>query len=216
MIRALRSRIFYCAMTEALFLNDPLNDHSVAGLNRLSVLSSQLLDNWMYHHYGIKSSITCDRKLKWLLYEGYRSEFKQLRDSLAALPMTERDLYIASLPDSDERKSKLRRVNQLMPNLGRPGIAAYDYALYLAVAQSGVRLGYLAFNEARFFSREIAKLAQSQYESWDEYHLACIAGMHYLSGNDKSQKEDYSTYMHARMLSRRLSPSKRISWRAKL
>ncbi|WP_460318775.1 DUF1266 domain-containing protein [Paenibacillus sp. YSY-4.3] len=203
-------------MTDALFLNDPLNDHSVGSLNRLSVLPSHLLDNWMYHHYGIKNSITCDRKLKWLLYEGYRSEFNRLRASLAALPMTERDLYIAALPDSDERKSKLLRVNRLMPFLIPSGIAAYDYALYLAVAQTGVRLGYLAFNEARVFSREIAKLAQGQYESWDEYHLACIAGMQYLSGNDRSQDDDYSTYMHTRMLSRRLSPSRWISWRARL
>lgn len=219
MVGALKRQLYYSAMTDALFMNDPLNDQSIKSLTMLGFTSKHSLNSWMYYHYKIKDSNTCNRKLKWLLYEGYRSEYNRLKHLLSAMPVKEREPYIASLPESDDRKRKLIRINKIMPYLGSGGVAAYDFALYLTVAQTGVRLGYLAYREARVFSREIAKTAQRQYGSWNEYHLACIAGMYYLTPpnlEDHSQDNTYSQYMYARMLARRTSADKFVRWRARL
>ncbi|WP_110933408.1 DUF1266 domain-containing protein [Paenibacillus bouchesdurhonensis] len=219
MIGIAKRRIYYSAMTDALFVDDPLHDPSIRSLNLLGVTSRDALDNWIYRRHRIKDSHSCNKKLKWLLYEGYRLEYNRLKNGLSAMAMMERSEYIASLPEADEQKRKLMRVDKIMPYLGAGGIAAYDYALYLALAQSGVRLGYLAWREARVFSREIARIAQRQYASWDDYNLACIAGMYYLAPKKSADIMPYSTYnqyMYTRLLARRLSAKKFVGWHTRL
>lgn len=219
MIGIVKRRIYYSAMTDALFVNDPLNDPSISSLNILGVTSRNSLDNWIYRHHRVKDPHTCNKKLKWLLYEGYRLEYNHLKNCLSAMPIAERSEYVSSLPESDERKGKLMRVDKIMRYLGSGGIAAYDYALYLVLAQTGVRLGYLTFREARVFSREIAKIAQRHYVSWDEYNLACIAGMYYSAqpkGGDVLANSTYNQYMYTRLLACRLSAKKFVGWQTRL
>ncbi|AZK48046.1 DUF1266 domain-containing protein [Paenibacillus lentus] len=219
MIGIVKRRIYYSAMTDALFVDDPLNDPSIRSLNLLGVTSRDALDHWIYRRHRVKDAYTCNKKLKWLLYEGHRLEYNSLKNCLSAMPATERSKYIASLPDSSEHKSKLMRVDKIMPFLGSGGIAAYDYALYLALAQTGVRLGYITIREARVFSHEIARIAQRQYVSWDEYNVGCIAGMYYSAPPEGGEVMPYSTYnqyMITRLLARRFSAKKLIGWQTRL
>lgn len=171
---------FLDQMTYPLFLGTPLYEDGVASCRDLRDCPHKILSSWL-HRWGIDDISSLDKKLKWLFYTGYRSQFNELSYSLSTMSKTARDQYIAALSDHNKQKHQLYWVNQLMGTLPPSGIAAFDYSLLLALYQA--RTQFTEDNDSEFkrLCMDTAKVAQSKYRSWHEYFSACIAGSYFQS-----------------------------------
>lgn len=171
---------FYRLMTYPVFLVQFRQLLGMGSYDSIQTASGPIMFKWL-NQWGIDDSLTFNRKLKWLLYEGYRVEFRKLEDRLSVMSATARSQYPRSLPDQDPLKVKLACVNHFMNILPPTGIAAFDYALFIMMYRVGSRFRYVSFEETETFCLEAAKIVQSKYNSWHDYWNACLAGAYFTS-----------------------------------
>lgn len=176
----LHQTAFYESMTSTLFKVAPVQSERLGGYQNISTCSKSALTSWLLVR-GVTDSISFNRKLKWLLYEGHRAEFAALAQILSTMSEAGRKQYINSLAEQDKQKNKLICVDQFMNILTPASIAAFDFAQLTALYKIGSRMRLTGRKEARSFSLEAAQIAQSKYKSWHEYYSACIAGSYFES-----------------------------------
>ncbi|MNM78063.1 hypothetical protein D3C81_899490 [compost metagenome] len=176
----LHQTAFYESMTSTLFTVTPDQLKRPRSYQNIITCSNATLKAWLLMR-GVTDSISYNRKLKWLLYEGHRAEFTALAQMLSTMSELARKQYINGLSEHDKLKNKLICVNQFMNILTPVNIAALDYAQLIAMYKIGVRLRMCSLSEARSFSLEAAQISQTKYTSWHEYFGACIAGAYFES-----------------------------------
>ncbi|MNJ49614.1 DUF1266 domain-containing protein [Paenibacillus fonticola] len=210
-----RKRTYYQAMTAVFFIGNPLDDQAVRHCGDLRSCPRPILQSWLFR-WGIEDSLTLHDRLNWLLYKGHRMKFNEVKQTLSTMSYEMREQYIASLPELSILKNNYSAVNKFMNHLGPEGIAAYDYALYLALSQAGVSLKYRTRRDDRYYAREIAEIAQRKYTGWDDYNMACIAGMYFLAPPTEEPYLHNRSYLYTRLLVQKNSVMNRVNWNAKL
>lgn len=171
---------FYRLMTYPVFLVQFQQLLGMGSYDSIQTSTGPIMFRWL-NQWGVDDSLTFNRKLKYLLYEGYRVEFRKLEDQLSVMSAAVRSQYTQGLPDQDPLKAKLACVNHFMNILPSAGIAAFDYALFIIMYRVGSRFRYVSLEEAENFCLEAAKIVQSKYNSWHDYWNACLAGAYFTS-----------------------------------
>lgn len=172
--------LYLMAMTSSSFIGDPAYLKGIRNCKDLHIYPESNL-NELLQHWNINNSQSQMKMLYWLQDEGHRAEFNRLRHFLLALSESERNQYLYTMPEGDNRKAKLLVVNKYLRRLPEASIAAYDYALYIILCHAGGRLKHLTSDAIFPKSMEAATKAQPLYTGWDEYILACTAGMEFHS-----------------------------------
>lgn len=205
-------KVLFDALTSPLFIDEPLYMLSFGSYRHIDKVPAKKLISWI-RVLGIKDSLSFNRKLKWLMYEGHRKEFAKLTHFLASARDEDRHKYICNLLDHDKNKQKFAVVNQFFTALPSAGIAAYDYALYLLLAKAGVQLNLTDESEVRSYCVGIPDIIQSKYSNWHEYHIACVAGVHFVTKPTDAISVNERTYRFFQRKTERYRKSVHFFWK---
>lgn len=169
------------------------------------------LTKWEIHNYSTFTSRT-----KWLLHEGYRTEFKQLSAKLTTFPYCH-DLSSNANPTStNQENAKLCKVMQYQECLSSSGILAYDYITYIAILHMSTTFGYITTEQTIDKSKSIVHMLQDHYHSWDECMIACIAGSHFQGSREYDRNYSIHKEDYIRVLNMLYHPDTSIDWKSKL
>lgn len=161
--------IFYHWMTAPLFNAGTFRLANIRSYYTLDTCPKESLTAWLLFQ-GVQDGDSYHNYRRWLLYEGYRKEFNELAAARHLLPAEPRDM---------KSKLKLNCVHQLIHVTPPATIAAFDFALLVALNRVGERLNMLGDREASSSNMEAVKILQSKYSSWYEFHSGCIAGAYF-------------------------------------
>lgn len=127
--------------------------------------------------WDIENATDLKNTIDWLITEGRREEYNQLRNELTPLSEKTRKQYIEGHPNY----VKLYLANFGLKFLPHSGIAAYDAAWSIYLCRVGKALGLLSRREASEFMLRAAKLLQQSYESWNDFFNAFHLGSYFAS-----------------------------------
>lgn len=152
--------------------------------------------------------------LDWLLKEGRREGFKQLKDYLNTMREEERHKYIQSLPEKDGERYRAFLTNYYLNRLPEAHIAAVDYSFCVLFSQYGKKIKYLTAAEAEEYALQAAKLCQNSYSCWEEYTIAFRVGVQFITGEEEKAEEYVNTEKRAsiKLLASKYSPLRKVSW----
>lgn len=171
---------FYDSMTYTLFNTGLSFNEGIDSYRHIQTCPSQVITDFLLLH-GVKNEETFDHFLNWLHHKGYRHEFNNYARLLSTLSHPARQQYMGTMGEEHKNKSKLYCVRTFMDVLAPSQIAAYDYALMVALIRMGVRVKFMTRKAARSFSVQFAEVVQKMYVSWSEFHAACIAGAYFAN-----------------------------------
>lgn len=144
-------------------------------------------ERWFRNHmmkqvlglWNITDAASLKRKIRWLLDDGYRAEYREVHAKLAALTEVSRRNYIdASREESDF--ASLVVVHQHLPQLPSGEIAAFGCGWAIFLSRIGLVYRYLTEDEAWELKLEAARLVQRHYRSWAEFFIAFSTGSQYF------------------------------------
>ncbi|WP_334075378.1 DUF1266 domain-containing protein [Paenibacillus sp. A14] len=199
-------------MTYTLFNTGLSFNKGIDSYRHIQTCPSQAITDFMLLH-GIKNEETFDHFLNWLHHKGYRHDFNNYARLLSTLSHPARQQYMETVGEEHKNKSRLYCVHTFMDVLAPSHIAAYDYALMVAIFRMGVRVKFMTRKSARSFSTQIAEVVQKMYVNWSEFHAACIAGA-YFSASPADLAALTSKYSLDLLIATRHTPL--IEWDFKL
>lgn len=208
------SQLFILSLS-SICLDDNLYYHSTLYGCRKTPLEKRKLSEKLKTSWQINNYVDLKNTLAWLLEQGYRQDFNKIRYLLSALSELDRNNYLKSLKDlkisselnTNEYKnfhtedhinySKSLIVNYHMKRLPLHGISAYDYACYCYLCRTASMVGYISDVEAWSLMKNIAKVVQKSYSSWNEYITAYAVGYQFkitdITFNYAKQNIDFIT-----------------------
>ncbi len=170
-----------------------------------------LLEQW-----EIDDSNSIYRKVKWLLDEGYRSEFEHARHYLSVFSEAERMFLVPSPTEDNVRLRKLSIADGYGRQLPADGIAAFDYAWCILLTTVASAFKWIDPELAFAYATQAASGAQSAYSGWEEYAFGYAAGAEF-SGRfhevDFAKKND-AFFMQ--LLQTWRLPVNRLDWNRRL
>ncbi|UKS26652.1 DUF1266 domain-containing protein [Paenibacillus sp. HWE-109] len=194
---------YYFTMYKYGFLRD-----SILAKKRLT---NRLSEEWQIHNaQGLKS------KLGWLLQEGNRQSYLDIRHRLSALSETDRMDYVQSLPKKQKETIRISIVNYYCRKLPEDGIAAYDYAQYLYLCRVGITLRYLTKQEGLNRMQHVAQLIQQSYSGWEEYVAAYVAGSQFDAAETSPTYVQTNQALIKKWFAAKNSPFRQLEWQMDL
>lgn len=160
--------------------------------------------------WDIEDAADLRNTINWLITQGRREEFDQLRNELTPLSEKTRNKYIKDHPNY----GKLYLANYGLKILPHSGIAAYDTAWSIYLCRVGKALGLLSKHEASEFMFKAAKLAQQSYDDWNEFFNAFHLGSYFGSIDlEVSSNNKYNFLLSLSLISHKKSPLNKIPWK---
>jgi hypothetical protein len=168
--------------------------------------------------WNIEDAESMKRQLNWLLDEGRRLEFSQMKNVLKSIPESERSRYIEELPMEDETRFKLSFTHYYLNRLPEENISAIDYSFCIFLSRHGKRLGFLTHEECWTFMMKAARLAQESYSNWMEYITAHTIGIQFTYGNQAAALNYIEELQPAikKFIASRHSPFHKLKWDTKI
>ncbi|MGD8189082.1 DUF1266 domain-containing protein [Brevibacillus ginsengisoli] len=166
--------------------------------------------------WGIHNDYQLHLRLKWLLEEGNRQKYNEVKHFLSVLSETERSAYLQSISNDKEKYVKARIVNEYLRRFPEAGVIAYDYAIYLYLCQLGIASRYLDRKVTEKNMLVAARLIQQTFIGWDEYFTAYIAGERFEGLDDSCKVVQEKSHFLAQMYTKKSSPVHRIPWKLDL
>ena len=187
--------------------------HSTLTFNALykKKTAAALLRQW-----EINDTDSIYRKLKWLLEEGYRSEFEHARRYLSTFSESERRSLAPTLTEGDMRLRKLSIAERYGRQLPSDGIAAFDYAWCILLTSVASDFKWIDPELGLSYAIQAASGAQSAYSSWEEYVLGYSVGAEF---SGRFQEADFGSKNEAflmDLLQTWQSPGNRLDWNTPL
>ncbi|MCM3703072.1 DUF1266 domain-containing protein [Paenibacillus macerans] len=175
----LKQPTFYHWMTAPLFNAGTVHFGKLRSYHTLDTCPKSGLKAWLIFQ-GVRDGNSYHNQRRWLLYEGYRKEFNELSETLSSLSFEARVRHLSSAEAQGKNEAPtLACVHQLMNVVPPATIAAFDFALLVALNKAGERLNLLDGKEAAFSNMDAVKIVQSKYASWYEFYSGCIAGVYF-------------------------------------
>ncbi|AIG26837.1 hypothetical protein BRLA_c025180 [Brevibacillus laterosporus LMG 15441] len=137
--------------------------------------------------WGIENKEDLLQSLQWLLNEGHRHSFDEMKFFLSTLSESDQLHYIESIPKTSETYREYYIVRAYMDRLPLAGIAAWDWGRYAHLCRIGAFVGYLSDDEVLELVKHVARIAQQQYSSWQEFGTSFLIGRQFWWGQTTSE-----------------------------
>ncbi|EST56602.1 protein chain release factor A [Brevibacillus panacihumi W25] len=176
------------------------------------------IERWLRNHllkqalvlWDIKDAASLKERIRWLLDDGGRMEYKELHHQLLALTEAARRRYIETAED-DLKHAKRKVVHTFLPQLPSGEIAAFGGGWAIYLSRVGLAYGYLTKEEAWIYKIEAARYIQQHYSSWGEYITAIAAGNIFKS-SDKQMTRNRPIINMASSFLGRSTLVKKVVW----
>ncbi|WP_282937597.1 DUF1266 domain-containing protein [Paenibacillus sp. RC67] len=132
--------------------------------------------------WGIQGQNDLLRRLESLMENGHRAEFHQIKSFLSTLSEADQHRYIQSLSKTSEKYRQYQIVKAYMDRLPTAGIAAWDWGRYVHLCKVGIFVEYLTEEKALRLVKPVAVKAQQQYDGWQQFGIAFLAGRQFWWG----------------------------------
>ncbi|RED36852.1 DUF1266 domain-containing protein [Paenibacillus sp. VMFN-D1] len=125
--------------------------------------------------WDIKDAESLKTRIRWLLEDGNRDDYKALHAELSALPEQARQNWMEASKDYP-KYARMSVVQTFLLQLPAGEIAAFGGGWAIFLSRIGLAYGYLTKEEAWAIKLEAAGYVQQHYRSWEEYLIAFMAG----------------------------------------
>lgn len=133
--------------------------------------------------WAIHSPMELKNKIEWLLTEGVRDEFDQLRHELRPLTRQGKKQFLKHLPEDSINYARYHLVERGFYSLPKSGIMAFDLTWAIYLSRVGKRLGYITKIEARQYMMRALQLAQDNYVDKAAYMYAYNLGAYFYESD---------------------------------
>ncbi|GAA0137065.1 hypothetical protein YSY43_39060 [Paenibacillus sp. YSY-4.3] len=132
-------------------------------------------------------------KIRWLIEDGGRSEYKSKHMRLLTLSETARQRYLEGLKEEHDEKSYAQWdvVAKCLYQLPSGDIRAYGLAWAIMLSRIGLVKRYLSKEEAWNIKLETAAILQQTYKGWEDFYLAYLCGNYFYA-----DKPGIKQYVH--------------------
>ncbi|MDN9009089.1 DUF1266 domain-containing protein [Brevibacillus laterosporus] len=144
----------------------------------------------MTRDWGIENKEDLLQSLEWLLKEGHRHSFDEMKFFLSTLSESDQLNYIESISKTSEKYREYQIVKAYMNRIPLAGIAAWDWGRYANLCKKGAFVGYLSYDEALELVKHVARIAQQQYLSWQEFGTSFLIGRQFSWGQKTSESAE--------------------------
>jgi len=198
----------------------------LSGLCIDSILASYYLlyefhpiERWLRNHllkqalglWEIKDAQSLKERIRLLLDDGERMEYKEIHYQLLALTEAARRKYVETSQD-DPENGKRNVVHAFFPQLPSGEIAGFGCGWAIYLSRVGLAYGYLTKDEAWSYKLEAARTLQQHYSSWSEYITGFAAGNIYHSTDHKMTRNRVVVNMASTLLGRSTLAWKKVVW----
>ncbi len=173
--------------------------------------------NMLSRQWGITDRASAEEKWDKLASRGHRGAFVEEMESLKAdglgdVAEEERERFFREHYEMDETEAeRYARFYKAYEEKGEDAISAWDYSRAIMLMSSFYYVGYYEAEEALDKSLEVAVLAQSKFDSWDDFTDSYMMGYEYWAG----EGSDFRRMVYEMLLEEPDSPY-HLDWNIKL
>ena len=173
---------------------------------------AKLLSQW----WGIDNRDDLLKTLKWLQFEGHRSEFDQLGRQVNAMTDAQFITVEDELQRYAEQLHRLEIVRQHYRELGGKSILAWDLVRYISLCRWGYLAGYLSEMEAWDHIMAAALRLQQTFVSWRDLQSDFLIGREFWSMEQTRKTGTPFRVIYDRFIDDRASPWNVNDWNMNL
>lgn len=161
--------------------------------------------------WGITDAVSLKQKIRWLLDDGYRMDYKEMHNRLVVLTEASRKRYIEASTEHPDY-AKMSVVHKCLPQLPSGEIAAYGGGWAIFLSRIGLAYRYLSKEEAWEIKVEAARYLQNHYSSWADYLTGFAAGSHFSSSDHEMKHHSHIYRLTVSLLGSSSLACKKAVW----
>jgi hypothetical protein len=169
---------------------------------------AKLLSKW----WGIANRDDLLKTLKWLQFEGHRSEFDELGRRADAMTDAQFISAEAALEIDPSQLNRLQIVRHYYRTLGSKSILAWDLVRYISLCRWGYLAGYLSETETWDHIMPTALRLQQTFTSWRDLQSDFLIGREFWSLDQTRQTGEPFRAIFARFFLDSASPWNLNDW----
>jgi hypothetical protein len=170
-----------------------------------------LADAW-----GVNNHDELLETLKWLQFEGHRTDFEELGTRVDALNERQIATIEAAAQRNPQGLNQIEIARKNHSELGQKGILAWDLIRYIALCRWGYLAGYLSDAEAWDHIMPAALRLQQTFYSWQDLQSDFLIGREYWSLQQTQTNGERFRAIYDRFLQDQNSPWNTNPWQLDL